>query len=95
MLTKDHIVLHVDHVHDVIRVILLKIVQNLELYTSLVGVLFLVLNDFESDLRLRLVIEAFYSLYHHRSVILSHLPCRRILFLRITGPRSDSRCGPS
>jgi hypothetical protein len=95
MLTEDHIVLHVDHVHDVVWVILLEEVENFEFYTGLIGVLFLVLHNFEGNLSLRLVVEAFHGLYHHTSVILCHLPFRRSPFLRIAGPRSDSRCGPS
>ena len=95
MLTEDHIVFHVDYVHDVVWVIFLEEIENLELYPGLIGVLFLVLHDFEGDLSLRLVVEAFHCLYHHRSVILCHLPCRMSPCLGIRGPHSDTRCGPS
>lgn len=44
MLTEYHIVLHVNHVHNIIWVILFQEVQNLQLNTSLIGILFLVFN---------------------------------------------------
>ena len=59
MLSKDDIVVQVDHIHDVFGVILLQELQDLQLHPSLVVVLLLVLHDFDADLLLNLVVPAF------------------------------------
>ena len=59
MLAEDHIVVQVDHIHDVFGVILLQELQDFQLNSSLVVVLLLVLHDFDADLLLDLVVEAF------------------------------------
>ena len=59
MLSKDDIVVQVDHIHDVLRIVLLEELENLEFDSRLVIVLLLVLNDLEGDIYARLVIPAF------------------------------------
>jgi hypothetical protein len=58
MLPKDHIIIHMDNVHDIIRVMLLQKHQNIQLHTRLVPILFLVFNHFHSDMALFFVVEA-------------------------------------
>ena len=60
MLAEDHVVVQVDHIHDVFGVILLQELQDFQLDPSLVVVLLLVLHDLDADLLLNLVVEAFY-----------------------------------
>ena len=59
MLAEDHIVVQMDHIHNVFGVILLQELQDFQLNTGLVVVLLLVLHDFDADLLLDLVVEAF------------------------------------
>jgi len=59
MLPEYYVVVHMDYVHDVIRVILFQEVKNLQLDPSLILVLFLVLHNLHSNLFLRLMIKAF------------------------------------
>jgi len=57
MLPEYHVVFHVDDVHGVIRIIVLEELQYFELDTRLVVVLLLVLDDLQSYMLLRFVIE--------------------------------------
>ena len=59
MLAEDHVVVQMDHVHDVLRVILFKELENFELNTSLIDVLLLILDDLNRNIDASLVIEAF------------------------------------
>lgn len=62
MLAEDHIVLHVNHVHDIIWVIFFQEVEDLQLDPRLVCVLLLVFNNLECNLSLCLVVKAFQCL---------------------------------
>ena len=56
VLSKDHKVFHVDDIHGIVWIILFKILQNFEFDTSLIVILLLVLDDFDSHIVLCLVI---------------------------------------
>lgn len=58
MLSEDDVVLHVNDVHRVFLVVLSQILEDLQLHSSLVVVLLLVLYDFDGHFFLTLVIEA-------------------------------------
>jgi len=59
MFSEDNVVLHVNDVHRVFLVVFLEIFQNLQLYSSLVVVFFLVLDDFQGNLFLMKVVKSF------------------------------------
>ena len=59
MLSKDDIVVQVDHIHNVLWIVLFEELENLEFDSRLVIVLLLVLNDLEGDIHARLMIPAF------------------------------------
>jgi hypothetical protein len=46
MLPEYHVVLHVNHVHDIVGVIFLEKIKDLKLDSSLIGVFLLIFNDF-------------------------------------------------
>ena len=50
-----------DHIHDILWVVLLEELQDLELYTRLVIVLLFVLDNFDGDFEPCLVVEALYG----------------------------------
>ena len=58
MLSENHVVLHVNNVHCIVRIIFLKVLKDFELDSGLIVVLLLVFDDFESYLLLALVIKA-------------------------------------
>ena len=58
MLSKDHVVIQMDHIHDVFGVVLLEELEDLQLDSSLVIVLLLVLDDLDCYFDAFLVIEA-------------------------------------
>ena len=58
MLSKDHVVIQMDHIHDVLGVVLLEELEDLQLDSSLVIVLLLVLDDLDSYFDAFFVIEA-------------------------------------
>lgn len=57
MLSEHNIVLHVYYVHDVFGILVPQKLQNLQLNSSLVYVLFLVLHYFQSNLSVCLVVD--------------------------------------
>ena len=58
MFSEDHVVFHMDDVHSVVWVIILEELQDFELNTSLIVVLFLVLYDLQSYMLLRFMVKA-------------------------------------
>ena len=58
MLPKHNIVIQMDHVHDVVGVVLLEELQDLQCYSRLIVILFLVLDHFECHFLPSLVIRA-------------------------------------
>lgn len=58
MFSENHVILHVNNVHRIVRIIFFEVLQNFELDSGLVVVLLLVFDDFKSDLFLALVIKA-------------------------------------
>ena len=58
MFAEDHVVVQMNHVHDVFRVILLQELQDLELHSGLVVVLFLIFDDLDRNVDFVLVVEA-------------------------------------
>ena len=61
MLPKNYKVVQMDHIHDILWVVLLEELQDLELYTRLVIVLLFVLDNFDGDFEPCLVVEALYG----------------------------------
>jgi hypothetical protein len=61
MLPEDHIVIQVDDIHDIIRVVLLKELEDLELDASLIIVLLLVFYYFNGDFAVLFMILTFES----------------------------------
>ena len=57
MLSKDHIILHVNDIHSIVWVIISQVLQYLELNPSLVVVLLFIFDNFESDHFLSFVVE--------------------------------------
>jgi hypothetical protein len=58
MLAEDHVVVQVDHIHDVLGVVLFQILQNLELNPCLVVVLLLVLDHLHGHFAASFVVNA-------------------------------------
>ena len=58
MLSEDNIVFNMNHIHDVLLVVWPQILQDFELYTGLIVIFLLVLNDFDGDLSLIFVVYA-------------------------------------
>lgn len=58
MLAEYHVVIKMDHIHDVFRVILFQELQDLELHSRLVVVLLLILNDLDGDVDFVFVVKA-------------------------------------
>lgn len=58
MLSEDHVVFDVYHVHDVLVIMLPQVLEDLELHTGLVVILLLVLHDLHRDFGLLLVVDA-------------------------------------
>ena len=61
MLSKDHIVLQVHHVHDILRIILFQKLQNFKFNSCLVHVFLLVLDHFQCNLTACLVVNTLKS----------------------------------
>ena len=62
MLPEDHIVVEVDHIHDIVRVILLEKRKNFEFYACLVLIFLFIFDYFNCYCFLCFVIKAFESL---------------------------------
>jgi len=58
MLSEDHVVFDVYHVHDVLVIMLPQVLEDLEFHTGLVVILLLVLHDLHRDFGLLLVVDA-------------------------------------
>ena len=61
MLAEYYVVLHVNDVHCIFEIVFFQKLQNLKLYTGLVVIFFLVLDDLQSNLFLSFVIISFHS----------------------------------
>lgn len=61
MLPKNYKVVQMDHIHDILWVVLLEELQDLELYTRLVIVLLFVLDNFDGDFEPCLVVKTLYG----------------------------------
>lgn len=58
MFSENHVILHVNNVHRIIRIIFLEVLKDFKLDSGLIVVLLLVFDDFKGDLFLALVIKA-------------------------------------
>lgn len=61
VLSENHVVIQMDHVHNVLRVVLFQELQDFELNSGLIVVLLLVLDDLNRDINTILVVEALQS----------------------------------
>lgn len=62
MLPKNHVISHVDHVHDVVGVVFSEEIEDLKFDASLVLVLLFVLYYFNADMFFQLMVETFKGL---------------------------------
>ena len=61
MLSENHVVVQMDHIHDILRVVLFQKLEDFELNSGLVIVLLLVFDNLDGDINSSLVIETFQS----------------------------------
>ena len=59
VLSKDHIVVEVNHIHDVLRVVFFQKLQDFKFHARLVVVLLLILDDLDGHIDAILVVETF------------------------------------
>ena len=58
---EHHIVFQVNHVHDILLIVVFQELQQFKFYASLVHIFLLVLDDFQAHLLLGLVVDTFES----------------------------------